>query len=139
MHRPARPAPARASSVSRADSLLRGGYGRQVDREPGALAGSRLTRELAPVSAHDAVHQRQAETEPAEATRRRRVALAEVVEDRLQPVGGDPDALVGDADLHHGGIGIRRAGTERDLAAPGGVLDGVVDQLVERLQEVAPI
>ena len=49
------------------------------------------------MGAHDAVHQRQAEAQAAEAAGGRRVALAEVVEDRLEPVGRDADALVGDA------------------------------------------
>ena len=54
----------------------------------GALARARDSQiEVAAVGPHDAVHEREAEAEAAEAAGGRRVALAELVEDRLEPVG----------------------------------------------------
>src|SRR3546814_10514383 len=69
---------------------------RELDGEARALARRRLAGELAAVSPRDPVHQRQAEAETAEAPRGRRIALAEVVEDRAEPLGRYANALVGD-------------------------------------------
>ena len=78
-----------ASGASSRGSLRRPGSGGEHDREPRALPGHRLAGELAAVGPRDAVHQGQPEAEAAEAAGGGRVALAEVVEDRLQAVGRD--------------------------------------------------
>ena len=48
----------------------------------------------------DAMHQRETETQPAVAAGRRRVALGEVLEDRVEAIGGDAEAVVGHRDAN---------------------------------------
>src|SRR4029078_10610672 len=70
------------------------------DPERGALAlalAARLDRSA--VQVDQLLHDREPEPEPAEAARRRRVGLAEAIEEMRQEVRADPDARI--ADLEH--------------------------------------
>ena len=58
------------------------------------------------MGAGDALNESQPEPQPPEATGRGRVALAEVVEDGLDPFSEDADALVSDGDPNPAGAHI---------------------------------
>ena len=51
------------------------------------------------MGAHDPMHEREAQAEASVPSGRRRVALGELFEDRLEAVGGDPDALIRDPEV----------------------------------------
>ncbi len=87
----------------------------------------------------DPVDQSQPEPETTEATGGGGIALGEVVEDRVQPLGRDAEALVGDRDPHLGGIDVGHPGAQGDPAARRRVLDGVVYELLEGLEQVGAI
>ncbi len=105
--------------------------------EGGALAGGAGGPDAAAVLVDDAATDGEAEAGAAQGAGVGGVALLEAVEDVFELVGGDAAALV--ADLDEGFAVVEIAGGEVDLAAGGRELDGVRDEVVERLQDAVGV
>jgi len=105
--------------------------------EGGALAGGAGGPDAASVVGDDAATDGEAEAGAAERAGVGGVALAEAVEDVLELVFGDAAALI--ADFNDGFVFVEIAGGEVDLAAGGGELDGVGDEVVEGLKDAVGV
>ena len=103
---------------------------RQDDGEAGALTRLALDHDRATHQGRQVAADRQAQARAAEATRGRGVGLGEFLEQRLQLVGLDADAGVGD--LQPQPPLPVQIGDDADLACLG-ELQGVGDQIVEDL------
>src|SRR5207237_9562762 len=73
-------------------------HGREMDDEGGPLAGFALHHDAAAVQGHQLLHDAEADAGALETARRRRLDLHESVEDPVEVMRRDPDALVGDGD-----------------------------------------
>ena len=105
--------------------------------EGGALVGSAGGPDAASVVVDDAATYCEAETRAALGSGVGGVALVEAVEDVLDLVGGDAGALVADFDECF--VAVEVAGTEVNLAANWGELDGVGDEVAEGLKDAVRV
>ena len=101
--------------------------------EGGALVGGAGGPDTASVVGDDTATDGEAEASAAFGSGVGGVALVETVEDVFDLVGGNAWALV--ADFKEGLIAVEVAGREVDLAACGGELDGVGDEVAESLKD----
>ena len=105
--------------------------------EGGALVGEAGGPDAASVVGYDAATDGEAEAGAPLGSGVRGVDLVEAVEDVLDLVCGDAWALV--ADFDEGFVAVEIAGGQVDLAAGGGELDGVGDEVAEGLQDAVGV
>src|SRR5207249_991350 len=105
---------------------------RQADGERAPLARLALDRHPPAMHLHDVLHDRQPQTAPLDLVHQRRADAVEAVEDLLLLAPRDADAAIADRDNRR--VAVARQ-THRDLLRLTGVLDRVVEQVVQRLRD----
>src|SRR5256714_15658158 len=109
---------------------------RQLDREGGAAARRRLHQDTAFHPLDELAADVQAEAAAADAVRLRRVEAVELLEDPLVLLGRDAGSLVADRDRDRP---LVRPDAHLGAAVARGVLDRILDQVVEHLAQAAGV
>ena len=105
---------------------------RKADREGRTASGARPQPHLSAVALHRVLDDRETETGAARASRASLVGAVEALEDALLVALGDPDAAVGDRDLHDA---VDDLDAHADVRALRRVGDRVREQVADGLAE----